>query len=470
MPLDRPRFQIGLPTVVTLVVLRLVVGWHFYSEGVKHLTEPGWTSEGFLRQAKGPLAPNYQAVIPGYDRWETLLSKTLHGKPGEISPDDIKPEDGKPKVDMTAGQDAVHAWTKQIKSQWDKYIRLGVPVSATAEFIPAEGDKKAQVSVTAKIDPGLHIYSLTENPDNGPVATAIHVRTSPDFRVTGEFTPVKPPADYVDPLFENRKMQIHQKEVTWQAPVEFTAGAAKDLKPQGDLLVQVCSDVNGSPPQTISFGGSSEAAAKNALSDEQKTLLEQLYEEREAQLDDWVNEHLDTLLVHIHEWRRMEAERAKPYSAGAPFQNGRVAGKRATLSAESAGFVKQIKALDDAFQRDLATVLRPEQAGAPYDTSPLHTIDTVLAYGIWIVGICLILGLFTRLAAVLGALFLLSVIASQPFWLADSIPTYSQALEMFVLVALSTTAVGRWGGLDFFIHNYRRLLQVCCGTKGEAHE
>jgi uncharacterized membrane protein YphA (DoxX/SURF4 family) len=45
---------------------------------------------------------------------------------------------------------------------------------------------------------------------------------------------------------------------------------------------------------------------------------------------------------------------------------------------------------------------------------------TVLTIG---VGICLLAGFFTRLAAVAGALFLLSVIASQPPWVTGAADT-----------------------------------------------
>ncbi len=62
------------------------------------------------------------------------------------------------------------------------------------------------------------------------------------------------------------------------------------------------------------------------------------------------------------------------------------------------------------------------------------------------------LGLFTRLACVAGALFLLSVVMMQPFWVSDALPTYNQYVEMVALLALATTPVGRWAGLDYFLH------------------
>ena len=55
---------------------------------------------------------------------------------------------------------------------------------------------------------------------------------------------------------------------------------------------------------------------------------------------------------------------------------------------------------------------------------------------------------------------------TQPFWITDTQPTFNQFVEMFALFTLATTTVGRWGGLDFFIHYL--LVRPCCG--GERQE
>ena len=66
------RAGYSLATMVSLVVLRLVIGWHFYSEGSSHLIDPAWSSEGFLKAAKGPFADHYQSVLPGFHGWDSL--------------------------------------------------------------------------------------------------------------------------------------------------------------------------------------------------------------------------------------------------------------------------------------------------------------------------------------------------------------------------------------------------------------
>ena len=42
--------------MTTIVVLRVLIGWHFLYEGVAKLTKPDWSAAGFLKQARGPLA------------------------------------------------------------------------------------------------------------------------------------------------------------------------------------------------------------------------------------------------------------------------------------------------------------------------------------------------------------------------------------------------------------------------------
>src|SRR5436190_16116145 len=76
-PLTCNRYAIGVATMVMLVALRLAIGWHFFKEGLSHRIDPTWTSEGFLKQAKGPLAANYQAVVPKFHDWDRLILAPL---------------------------------------------------------------------------------------------------------------------------------------------------------------------------------------------------------------------------------------------------------------------------------------------------------------------------------------------------------------------------------------------------------
>ena len=46
---------------VTIVVLRVLIGWHFLYEGLSKMMNPTWSAAGYLTQARGPLS--------GFFRW-----------------------------------------------------------------------------------------------------------------------------------------------------------------------------------------------------------------------------------------------------------------------------------------------------------------------------------------------------------------------------------------------------------------
>ena len=62
---------------ITLVVLRVVIGWHFLYEGLSKLTNPGWSAAGFLNQSRGPLSGlfRWMASDPGVLGNVNLLNK-----------------------------------------------------------------------------------------------------------------------------------------------------------------------------------------------------------------------------------------------------------------------------------------------------------------------------------------------------------------------------------------------------------
>jgi thiosulfate dehydrogenase [quinone] large subunit len=109
--------------------------------------------------------------------------------------------------------------------------------------------------------------------------------------------------------------------------------------------------------------------------------------------------------------------------------------------------------------------------------SKLEKIDLLTTYGLMAIGGGLILGLLTRLSALAGAVFLASIVLAQPAWptiypplppaAGHSLVVTKELIEMLALLALAATPVGRWAGLDFFVHNL--LIRPCCGGKGKRH-
>jgi thiosulfate dehydrogenase [quinone] large subunit len=54
--MDMERGQLSRSAMISITVLRVVVGWHFLYEGIAKLTSPSWSAAGYLKQARGPFA------------------------------------------------------------------------------------------------------------------------------------------------------------------------------------------------------------------------------------------------------------------------------------------------------------------------------------------------------------------------------------------------------------------------------
>ncbi len=48
--------------MTTIVVLRVMIGWHFLYEGLSKLTSPGWSASGYLLQSRGPFASFFRSM------------------------------------------------------------------------------------------------------------------------------------------------------------------------------------------------------------------------------------------------------------------------------------------------------------------------------------------------------------------------------------------------------------------------
>jgi uncharacterized membrane protein YphA (DoxX/SURF4 family) len=147
------------------------------------------------------------------------------------------------------------------------------------------------------------------------------------------------------------------------------------------------------------------------------------------------------------------------------------------LKAEAASLRSDLlKDLDEqtqALQKSLESVLTADQK----ERTPLPPasegkllgwVDWLTAWGLTVIGGCLLIGLLTRLNCLLAAGFLLTTyLLSPPFpWL--PVPPMNEGnyvfvnknlIELLALLVLATTASGRWFGVDALIWGTWRLLR-----------
>ncbi len=200
------------------------------------------------------------------------------------------------------------------------------------------------------------------------------------------------------------------------------------------------------------------------LTEEQKQQAEKVLHNRLETLSEYLEGAEEDIIAYRHDLYRLKNWRDSSEAKSVPFVQSRIATKNTETGGQIKTWRAQIAALDEGFVDDLTKILTPEQQAQPTTASAVHlaTYDatqarldklniavTVLTIG---VGICLLLGLFTRLASIAGTLFLLSVILSQPFWVAESVPTINQCIEFAGLLVLAGTGAGRWFGLDYLTY------------------
>lgn len=344
-----------------LLLLRLILGAHFFAEGTKKLqydqTTKSWglnpdfvrTSEIVFRNATGPFAQLYKNRLPGFYDWENLLAVPQQETP--LSEEEV-----------------------QARTDW--------------QFDYAERRKAAQ---NAKEPPPIEI------PDYAPYKA------------------------WAGNIIEGLRAKLK---------------AFTDLK---------------------------------ATTEEQDAAAAELFVDRHQQLVDFLASESAAIEEYQHELWRLEQMEDTGGADEIPFRQQRLAEKRAEVTGLGSRLVSEVRGIDIGFGTDLLSVLTPEQRDsravmANVDkvlTSPkerqfhwLNIAATCLVIG---VGVCMLLGLFTRLAAVLGILFLVSVMLTQLPWVEGSRSDlfFYQLVECGAFATLLASSPWKLPGLDYLFWGRR---------------
>ncbi len=347
---------------VSLLLLRVVVGFHFFKEGTAKLKSGNFTAQYFFAEAKGPCAPFFKKLLNDPEG-EILLCVNGAENPGSRSAGAQTPN-----IDPTL--------TYLI---WDDFLD-----QATSYFGFGSTDLIAEIS---KRRTGLEDAIQSANQRNDvTVAARLESELATDERNRSAIADQPARANQI---FLNHKLllaefldQNRSALVSHFASTNRLQGSEKD----GDSREQVAKYVD---------------SLRN-----QVTTIEQ---DRKKQMQTWKQEVLSI-------WDSLE---------------------------------QQINALALDAQAEKNSVLLHR----PFDqeNSALRVINRVIPWFDTVIGVLLILGLFSRLSAAAAAIFLISVIATQPPLFPGSLPTYFYFIELAACLVIFATAAGRFGGLDFFL-------------------
>ncbi|MBN2218518.1 MAG: hypothetical protein JW719_14170, partial [Pirellulales bacterium] len=208
------------------------------------------------------------------------------------------------------------------------------------------------------------------------------------------------------------------------------------------------------------------AVEKYGLTPEQAHEARRVFRQYAASLDEYFREHGDGMTAYFGSLDRFEQAR-RAGGDGAAYRKQRDWDQQQTLRAEANGWLADLDAMGEEYRSALWGVLADEQKAAgpiPVALTREDLMDFAVTWSLTAIGLCMIVGFCNRLACLGGAAFLVSVLLTQPPWptiyppapevVGHALIVDKNFVEMVAMLALASLPVGRWAGLDAFLHRW----------------
>ncbi|SFO20932.1 thiol:disulfide interchange protein DsbD [Chitinophaga sp. YR627] len=127
------------------------------------------------------------------------------------------------------------------------FAQIDNPVHWTFKASPA-GENKVEISATAQIDDGWHLYSQFLK-EGGPVPTSFQFTNTESYHLVDSVTEIPAATSGYDSTFE-MTILYHEKSVTFKQLVTYTDPAARI---KGQVHYMVCSGQKCLPPTDVDF-------------------------------------------------------------------------------------------------------------------------------------------------------------------------------------------------------------------------
>jgi uncharacterized membrane protein YphA (DoxX/SURF4 family) len=397
---------------LSLVTLRLIIGYHFFTEGQAKLEQGSgqWSAAPFFAAAKGPLAPYFRGLLPDWNHLETLC--VVRRAPGK-SQDPAPVERGLRRV--ANQQDGAAASGGQTRTEASReVVELDPALTFGRWQIFVEdvllGYRLRQQELAARIAANeRNMAELNEAIEQGRSGQTVNV--SELLRRRDQLAAFQQRLQDADPLpallaiIKRRQDQLTDYLETPVVRDEILKSVADEDRLRGSLR-----------------DGASRSRAATQV--------------------DSLRGHVTKISSDIQaaRWEHAQAIRGIWY------------GLEEELNAYGASLTSPV-------ERDVDLV-RKVSLEKPFESHPgmmLYWIDRVVPYFDLTVGILLLIGLFSRVASLAGAGFLLGIIATQPIWVPGHDPKIIwNMVEFGGLLVLAATVAGRFGGLDYFLYRLFR--------------
>jgi len=246
-------------------------------------------------------------------------------------------------------------------------------------------------------------------------------------------------------------------------------------------------DVNGLAmldPARLNAGWAAEVERLTqhyGLNQDQKEKAKALLDKAEAEAKIWQQdkEQTEKQNKYIRDLREVQAIEHK--RGALSFERERAHAKRKDLDTDRKAVLEPYKAIETRLVEGVTNLATPEQReSAGRYKPPMTSLDWVnlsTTWGLMLMGACLILGLFTRLAALAGAVFLAQIYMSMPPW--PGLPPNPLAeghyfivnknlVELLACLVIASTPSGHWIGLDALLFGRSRRRRELAAEEAEA--
>jgi uncharacterized membrane protein YphA (DoxX/SURF4 family) len=171
-------------------------------------------------------------------------------------------------------------------------------------------------------------------------------------------------------------------------------------------------------------------------------------------------------------------EKTKSVQNDTTFEKKRRWDEMMKYRSEAERWIATLDNLSNSLQSDIARIIDPKLGGEngeiitnpekawipnPVANSQMRLLDLAVTYGLTAIGICLMIGFCTRLAALGAIAFLTCVILTTwpvpgyypplPSAVGNFLFISKDAVELVGLLVIAIIGAGKWGGLDFYVWN-----------------
>lgn len=425
--------RVSVIAILFLVILRIAIGWQFLYEGLwKYGTlksNSPWSAEGYLKAAQGPFRDQFRKMT---------------GDPDDLGWLDY--EKMSEKWDRW-----VDRFTKFYGLSEQQQAQLARLLDPAASFKRSmTGAPKVLQSIDPKLLPPVLKYDDVSLVATGPITGPEFAGLERALGVQNIGTEAKKEYVLVDEYGQEKldpqgnPMPAAPETVAFLTEFDALRKAANNLTFRQKLKASLAVDPDRVgvlwDPKTRAFNPGTAA------------------EENDIVRYGQIQEYKDTLKEYD--------EALKQAKIDYQLDHAERIGKK--VAEQRAKLVGPVRALETEFKNEAIKLLTPEQmakGALPPENTPVHQASSRAMWGLLILGPLLILGFCTRLAALAGAVMVLSFYlvvppfpgVPQPPGPEHSFVVNKNLIEVLALLAIAAMPTGTWFGIDgIFYRIFRR--------------